>query len=81
MITAERYSFTEGAKIRITSSADLSEVPNFTATVLKSTNKDINLANVSVEVDPDCGLQLMASDSKTLMVRHKLKRGLMLILR
>ena len=81
MITAERYSFAEGAKIRITSSADLSEVPNFTATVLKSTNKDIDLSNVDFEIDPDCGLALASSDAKTLVLKHKLSSGMMLIFR
>jgi len=81
MLTAREIALRTGAKIRITSSADLTEIPTFTATVLKSTDADMALSKVSIEVDPDCGLVVRPSDAKTLVVRHKRKEGLSLIFR
>lgn len=82
MMTAAEFSFKTGSKIRITSSTPFADDdPTFRATVLKCTGGDIDFSKVTIEVDPNCGLKRRSSAANALVVGHRKKEGLAVIVR
>lgn len=82
-VSAESFTFADGAEIfvDVVEDARINMRKPFVATILKSSNNDIDLSNVTLKVNSDAGLAVVYGDAKTLKVRYRPELGTVIVVR
>lgn len=82
-VSAGSFTFADGAEILVDVAEDarINMRKPFVATILKSSNNDIDLSNVTLKVNADAGLSVVYGDAKTLKVRYRPERGTVIVVR
>lgn len=82
-VSAGSFTFADGAEIFVDVAEDarINMRKPFVATILKSSNNDIDLSNATLKVNADAGLSVVYGDAKTLKVRYRPERGTVIVVR